>query len=64
MINDQAYFTSAELTAALKTLPRPDTISLVQEGVITPARHKEAIAAIQSAGLNVPIGFVGNEVFY
>ncbi len=64
IVNGHTYFTSAELTAALKTLPRPDTIGLVQEGGITPTRHNEAISAIQDAGLDVPIGFVGNEVFY
>jgi hypothetical protein len=64
IINGQTYSTSAELKSALKTMPRPDAIGLVQEGGISTERHNEAISAIQGANLNVPIAFVGNEVFY
>lgn len=64
IINGQTYSTSAELTTALKTMPRPDAIGMVQEGSISSERHNEAISAIQEANLNVPIGFVGNEVFH
>lgn len=64
IVNGHTYSTSAELTTALKTMPRPDAIGLVQESNISPERHNEAISAIQGAGLKVPIGFVGNEVFH
>jgi hypothetical protein len=64
ILNGRTYATAAELTTALKTMPRPDGIRLVQEGGISTERHNEAISAVQGAKLNVPISFVGNEVFY
>jgi len=63
IINGQTYSTSTELTTALRTMPRPDAIGLVQEGGLSPELHNQAISAIQGANLNVPISFVGNEVF-
>jgi hypothetical protein len=64
IINGQTYSTSTELTTALRTMPRPDAIGLIQEGGISPERHNQAISALQEANLNVPISFVGNEVFH
>lgn len=64
IINGQTYATAAELTTALKTMPRPDGIGLLQQVGISTERHNEAISAVQGAKLNVPISFVGNEVFY
>lgn len=64
IVDGHTYATSAELTAALKALPRPDAIGLLSDGEISPVRYSEAISVVQAAGLNVPIGVVGNEVFY
>ncbi|MYM21077.1 hypothetical protein GTP46_00235 [Duganella sp. FT135W] len=64
IVNGHTYATSAELTAALKTLPRPDEIDLMQERGISRERRNEAVAAIRDTGLNVLIGVEGNEVFH
>ncbi|MTV37428.1 hypothetical protein [Duganella radicis] len=64
IVNSQTYLSSKDLTAALRKMPHPDAIAVIQEHGISPERHDEAMSAIQSADLKVPIGFVGNEVFY
>jgi hypothetical protein len=64
IVNGQRYTTAAELKAGLQAQPHADAIGLIQESSISPERHHEAISAIQEAGLDIPIIFVGNEVFY
>lgn len=64
IVNGHSYATTAELTAALKNLPSPDVVNLIHAEGATSDRTNEAIAAVKSAGVKAPIGWVGNEVFY
>ena len=60
----RSFSTGAELTAALKALPPPGGVAIIQsEEGIPRERRKEAIAAIRNAGINKPIATVGNEQF-
>jgi hypothetical protein len=63
-IEGTPYGSVPAVVAALASMPNLEAIRLVSSPDVAEERVETLVAAIRSAGIAVPIGMVGNEVFY